>query len=321
MRIRDVMSFEEFTYKFKEAVNEKGIEIDINRAIKVNREVTTICLANNETMRATIYMEDLYNDYMHGKAMIDIVDNAIGILNYADCNKFETPNFMDSEAKKCLCATVINKNMNKELLQKIPHQDMEDLALVARFRVNENYSCLVDNGICRSMQLTSEEVLDIAKTNSFAEGYRFKSLYEIIQDLGGPSDDELKEYATDNNGRLTDNMMYVLSTESLNYGACLLFNRNVLNEIHDKLGENYYIMPSSQHEILIVPQKHVDERNLERMRWLVQEVNRTEVELKDKLSDNVYYYDAKTCKLSIADGNERNRINTVKNTKTATRGR
>ncbi|MBQ8167169.1 MAG: hypothetical protein IJZ96_09060, partial [Lachnospiraceae bacterium] len=70
----------------------------------------------------------------------------------------------------------------------------------------------------------------------------------------------------------------------------------------------------------MVPEKYIDGRAVEHLKLLVEEVNST-LDIRDKLSDNVYYFDAKTCKLSIADGNERNKVDAMNKTKTVAKGR
>ena len=60
-----------------------------------------------------------------------------------------------------------------------------------------------------------------------------------------------------------------------------------MNEIVETFGE-FFILPSSIHEVLIVPAKPgMTAENLEN---IVREVNTTQVQLEDKLSDYVYIY-------------------------------
>lgn len=74
----------------------------------------------------------------------------------------------------------------------------------------------------------------------------------------------------------------------------------MMDAICEKIGSNFFILPSSLHEVLIVPaSKNMDLSELEDM---VREVNATQVAPPDKLSDSVYRYDRehRTIKLAVA---------------------
>ena len=83
----------------------------------------------------------------------------------------------------------------------------------------------------------------------------------------------------------------VLTNEMGCLGAAALFYPNQMEKIAASLGGNYFVLPSSIHEVLILP----DDGNLNYMELeqMVKEVNETTVDRKDQLSNNVYYYDSK----------------------------
>ena len=61
----------------------------------------------------------------------------------------------------------------------------------------------------------------------------------------------------------------------------------------------YFILPSSVHEVLIVPKN--DQMDLKTLESMVQDVNATQVSPEERLSDHVYAYDAKEHELFRAD--------------------
>ena len=91
------------------------------------------------------------------------------------------------------------------------------------------------------------------------------------------------DYEWDNDGA-----MFILTNESGIFGASALFYPGVIDRISEILGVGFYILPSSVHEVIIVPD--VGNRNAEDFKYMVLEANRTVVEPKDVLSDNVWYY-------------------------------
>ena len=57
-------------------------------------------------------------------------------------------------------------------------------------------------------------------------------------------------------------------------------------------GTNYYVLPSSIHELLILPDN--GSMQLSELEAMVREVNATQVAPEDRLSDKVQYYDRET---------------------------
>lgn len=83
--------------------------------------------------------------------------------------------------------------------------------------------------------------------------------------------------------------MYVLTNASKVNGSGILARDGVLDKIGELLGKNFYVLPSSIHEVLIVPDNgDMQAKELESM---VKEVNATQVAPADLLSDKVQYYD------------------------------
>lgn len=73
----------------------------------------------------------------------------------------------------------------------------------------------------------------------------------------------------------------------------------IFDHFSTKLEMNFYILPSSIHETILIPDdstKMVDYKHLKEM---VKEVNETQVDEVERLSDHVYYYDRKAKEISI----------------------
>ena len=104
-----------------------------------------------------------------------------------------------------------------------------------------------------------------------------KSLGGIVESISAGNIDEAD----------ADVGAFVVSEENLKpYGAICMFFDGVMETIHSKLG-NFYALPSSVHEWIVVPRNIGD---LDILRIMVREVNATVVDPKEKLSDDVYEY-------------------------------
>ena len=88
-----------------------------------------------------------------------------------------------------------------------------------------------------------------------------------------------------------------MSNRLRSYGAAAILYEDRLEGIGDYLKENYYVLPSSVHEVIIVPESAAP--GWEALNALVAEVNETQIEAEDILSDRAYYYDRGKGKLLL----------------------
>ena len=91
--------------------------------------------------------------------------------------------------------------------------------------------------------------------------------------------------------------MYILSNHMRSYGAAALIYPEQLRKIAEEVGENYYVLPSSVHETIIVAESESPDK--EELCSLIKEINETQVEAEEVLSDHAYYYDCSTGKLTL----------------------
>lgn len=91
-----------------------------------------------------------------------------------------------------------------------------------------------------------------------------------------------------------DMKMYVLTNSEQQLGSGLIVHDKVLRHILDTVGEDIYVLPSSIHELIVIPSSVVDDENY--LTKMVHEINQNEVEPKDRLSDDVYRVDYTTMK-------------------------
>lgn len=89
-----------------------------------------------------------------------------------------------------------------------------------------------------------------------------------------------------------DMKMYVLTNAEQHLGSGLIVHDKVLRHILDTIEEDIYILPSSVHELIVIPSSVVDDENY--LTKMVHEINQNEVEPKDRLSDDVYRVDYTT---------------------------
>lgn len=99
--------------------------------------------------------------------------------------------------------------------------------------------------------------------------------------------DELMPLYIDGGNEL-DKRMYIITNKNRNFGATCLVYPGLLDSIYEKVGGDYYILPSSIHECIAL--KVNDDLDPKILRALVRKINYTEVKPEEVLSDNLYVY-------------------------------
>ena len=98
--------------------------------------------------------------------------------------------------------------------------------------------------------------------------------------------------------RTADSMWIISNSSGINGAVSMLYEEN-LHQLAEKLGENLFILPSSIHEVIAIPEE-MAEKNLSNLIEMVQEVNMGSVELAERLSNSVYHYDREARKVTLA---------------------
>ena len=83
--------------------------------------------------------------------------------------------------------------------------------------------------------------------------------------------------------------MFILTSKMKINGATVIFSEEVRQKVGKQLGGDYYLLPSSIHEWVVIPKRCA--RSTQEMEDMVQEVNEDAVEEEEFLSDHVYEYD------------------------------
>ena len=93
--------------------------------------------------------------------------------------------------------------------------------------------------------------------------------------------------------------LYVLTNSDNIHGAASILDQKTMDMISDKLGGSFVILPSSIHEVLVVPLS--DQFEFSELEHMVQDVNAGQVAEAERLSDHVYMYDPVQKEVLLAD--------------------
>ena len=303
------MNYTEFTDYIKQCFRElMGSEVRINIITVIGNNdcerEALIILGKNETMSPSIYLKEYYEEYKKGVPMGDIVSHIYGVYKkYRIQNDINADYFYDYEKiKKSIVYKLVNKEKNRKMLQGVPHFDVLDLSVVFYFLINtesiQNATAMIHNEHLKMWNVSRDEIFRIAAENT-PKLLRcdIRSIDEILRkyfsQLEGfeAYDEGNKAVHTEGMAyRQNDIKMYVLTNAfQMNGAACMLYEKP-LKGFADQVNDDLYIIPSSVHEVIIIPAKDIgkDELNV-----MVEQVNKEELAECDILSDHVYMYDRK----------------------------
>lgn len=185
------------------------------------------------------------------------------------------------EVKENLRLKLINRELNSKLLEKVPHQDFLDLAVIVTLEYD------LEEGISSSTYI-NYDFLKIWK-KSFEEVYK-EAYHQFISDdpVIKSICEVLSGFIRTEMSYLDDLSLYVLTNKKGVNGAVQMLKEHVLQDFANKHNSDVFVIPSSIHEVLLYPVK--DNVTKEEVTYIVQCVNTTEVKPKDVLSDHVYVY-------------------------------
>ncbi len=295
-----MMSYESFKQRLASELRAgfpEGAQIEF-RSFPRNNNVALDGLTIMEpgcNVSPTIYLNHYFKSYQEGE---DIPSIAGHILRYyrdhAAAGSIDTSFFTDfRKMRPRIIFKLVHYGRNEELLRSVPHFQYLDLAIVFCCLFTEepyaNASTLIYGRHLDVWGVSADDLFDIAMENTpRLLPFRCDSLVDILSSAMGDGQDG--EAARQPEGALRSPIpMYVLSNRQRFFGAGTILYKNSLRDASNVLGDSLYILPSSIHEVIVIPASRVESPEL--LPSLVREINETEVSADEVLSDNVYLYE------------------------------
>lgn len=270
----------------------EGGNITINHVIKNNgcEMDGLVIMEKGKDIAPTIYLDSFYELYTNGENIKNIIRQIEVIYEQNKNNVTFDVNILKhfDNIKDKIVYKVVNYRSNEKLLEQVPHKRILDLAVVFYCLLDNEYgrsaTALIYNNNLKNWNVTIDDVYKAALKNTPDLLHsKISSMAALFEKCGVNVDGEevdLKDYVPSD--------MYVLTNESkLNGAACILYE-NVLYDFAQKLGADLYILPSSVHEVILLPKLSMFEKD--ELVNMVKEVNTEGVAADEVLSDHVYEY-------------------------------
>lgn len=320
------MEMKEFSEKVKKALEEYyggDKQIEIKEIVKINGITRTGISVTEEgkDMTPTLYIDSHLKLYNKGVAFGRLIAEMVKVIDNDNLGGgFHAESFIYwEEAKKRIAYRLINAQKNEKMLKDVPYIRFLDMAVVFYYLLgNEefgNASILIYNKHIECWGVSADDIYEEAKKNTckmlpagiesisqLMKNVLKSNIRKKAEECGLCKDEAFIDSIAESmivqmtGGRQTS-PLFVLTNHINYYGAACMLYDGVLKEFAQTWGTDLYILPSSVHEIVLIPDMGCEDVGF--LKTMVSEVNDTQLAPDEVLSDTIYHYDRDTEDISI----------------------
>ena len=236
------------------------------------------------------YLDRFYDAYCRKKMTLDevvstIIDHFRTVSE--DCRRKASEVSLEYETcRECITYRLISAEKNARFLSYLPHIPFLDMAIIFTIvlKIDESglESIRVTNDLMESWKVKVEDLMALAKVNTpRIFPVKVETMGNVMKRFLG-LDEEMLQMVD------LDSPMLLLSNMHETYGATTLIYDDQPSKIGELLEDDYYVIPSSVHEVLILPASEVGDPST--INPMIQEINEEHLENVDVLSDRAYLY-------------------------------
>ena len=309
---------------FKEVVKENLLdympekyqdsEMRVDSVEKINRKMDglSLRLEGGGSISPTIYISDMYKEYLRTGDLQETMQNAAEAMDKAFQQTVLPPLDLQA-AKDNIIFQLVNTIQNEDMLQKMPHREFQHLSIIYRWVVSMDEkgfsSTMINNNLAKELGMGEEQLFKAAAENTRRIlPPTVKSMNEVMREMF-IADGMPPSMADLMIGEMEpEQTMWVISNECKISGAASMLYEDKLHKLAEKVGSDLYVMPSSVHEVIAVS---VNMGEPEQLAQMVAEINMDQVELGERLSNQVYHYDKDLRKITLATDTPNKRLDGV----------
>ena len=287
------MNYQEFITSIKDSIAKRlteGRTVRIEQISKNNGMIYDglIIIDPFINISPTIYLNHYYYQYLSGASVSDICDAIFSSYEKNLPTKdFDISIFKDfSKAKSHIAMKLVNYEKNKALLEHSPHIPYLDLAIIFVCCITEfkqDFATIqIQYKHMDFWKIGTNELYEIAKKNTPL------LLPPLLEHMKNSLHNFIDEKETDISN-FQELPLYILTNERKINGATTILYENVLKEFAQEQNSDLIVLPSSIHEVILLPANENTLKNFDYNR-MIREVNATQLAGDEILSDHAYYY-------------------------------
>ena len=299
--------FEEFVENVKDRIKDylpgkyEDAVIEVSRHEKINESYLGMCVWTGGNAVSPVLNLEMYYALCQSSltGMEDVIRRMADIVqeNTIPVDLSLVTDY--GRTKENLFIRVCDAGRNGELLKNIPHTRIDDLAVTYHILRS------IDAGGMSSMTVTSQMMADLGITKEQLHQDAIENSPRLfppmIENIGtmlrlfemkaaGLEEEDISEIRKTMDQDMQIPMLVVTNREQIN-GASALFYPGILDQVGKMMGEGYFILPSSVHEWIIVPDREGFDAN--EMQVMIMDANQNAVTPDIQLGDEAYHYDPK----------------------------
>ena len=293
-----------------------GVKVRLHTIYKNNNVCKdSLCILRDGcNVSPTIYLEKYYDQWKQGVTLEQISMDICREYEINHCGMYmDVKSICDFDTVKGkIVYKLIHYERNSELLKDVPYRRFLDLAIVYYLLLEDPFigsgtalihhkqqrmwkvdeEKLYEMAVCNTDRLLGNEIIPMRQVVLQLLQRDMRHQLESDIELGICSEEQVDQWALDILEQMipeNHHTMYVMSNQNKYLGAAAIVNQRKLVAFGEKIGCGFYVIPSSVHEMILIPETegmHVEE--LQKILW---EINEEEENIQDYLSDRVYYWD------------------------------
>ena len=259
----------------------EGITVEEHTQVKTNGLTLhgVIVKKSGSNVSPQIYIDDLEEDQIE-----DYIVNEYKkmVENGMPCPDSIKDLITKEKISEIVFPVLINKGKNKEYISsnQIVHKKFLDMEIIYKIPIGNDGYVTITEPLLETIGITKKDLNEFAIKNLNGKS-TVNSIYKMLpKDLLDPEDLENFEAAVEDT-----NTPLVVSNECGTLGAGVVLDNDLLDSLHERLGD-FYVIPSSIHEVIVVSESIGE---ADRLKTMVKDINKTLRET-DVLSNNVYVY-------------------------------
>lgn len=255
-----------------------------------------IIMEGGRNIAPTIYLDPFFEAYRSGTGFPELYEKILSVYRQARPeNDINIRCFTDyDKAKDRIAYKLIHRQRNDALLKTIPFIPYLDLAIVFYCLVElpnepDSGTILIHNSLLDCWDVSPQELFENAQKNTPRMLHQsLRDIQDVIIELTSklPSADGIPKPSFVR--EKSEPSMYILTNRENMYGAGCLLYQGLLAHYARQMDSDFYILPSSVHEVILVPTS--SDRDLQKMSEMVASVNSSALLPEEILSDHAYYY-------------------------------
>ncbi|MBQ4562871.1 MAG: hypothetical protein IJA58_00155 [Lachnospiraceae bacterium] len=273
--------------------------VEIVQIVKHNDMKLTgmVFLREGGNVSPIVNLDLMYEDYKNGKPYSTLMQEAYSVLMEVRGRKISgltVDRYEDLKDK--IRIRMCNPKQNEEWLKDKVHKPAGEFVCTYYAELFDEGSSMAAKAVTHEnleeWGISEETLIRDAEENLRQMPILMRDVEDIMLDVFFEENGQNLYHLPREKWKSLNGLVYAISNESRVYGASVLARDDVLKRLGEMFGANYYVLPSTVHDILAIPLSHGN-LSIERFFHFVKTASEELIKPEERLSDAVLLYDRK----------------------------